>query len=334
MTDTNNSTPTSLGGDYPTAWEGFCGQARAKLQLRTAAQSARLRGARMDHVLLASGVAGLGKTSLALLTAAEMGAEVRVVSGKVSARHARVVLNTMSDGDVLIFDEIHLAVAGGKANAEWLLHLLQDGQIVGPRGPEKVAAITLIGTTTDAGKLPETILTRFALRPPLVPYTRAEGEEIALALGARVLPPQLPALDAEDARVIARAASNGPRAMRSILIALRDIAITNEGVVRNEDRYDLTIPLQWAGLTDDGLTEQCCAYLRALADDFAGEAVGARTIEDRLQEPGGLGQAERLLMDKGLLLKTRTGRLLTQAGIRRARALGLSEPTQQTGRAA
>lgn len=307
---------------YPLTFDEFVGQEQAKRQLITAARSAKIRKAAMDHVLLASGTPGIGKTSLALLTAEELGGscEVKVVSGKIPPSEARIALSGLSDGDVLIYDEIHMAVQGGKGNAEWLLHLLQDGVIMGPMGPEKQPDITVIGCTTDAGRLPETILQRFPLKPVLVEYSDEEATRIAAFLSHQTFPQEMSLPTIENCSQIAEAASHNPRTMRAILINVRDIALTNELSNFNPSTgaYDLSEALTWLGLSPDGLDDLMRRYLVTLMTDFKGKA-GERALADALQEPGGLGQTERVLMRKGYLAKTSSGRDLTGTGIKRAR---------------
>ena len=71
----------------------------------------------------------------------------------------------------------------------------------------------------------------------------------------------------------------------------------------------------------DGLDRLCQRYLQAMFRDFRGEPVGLSAMMERLQEPGGLAQTERLLTDKGLIVPTKSGRMLTPSGLRRAREL-------------
>jgi Holliday junction resolvasome RuvABC ATP-dependent DNA helicase subunit len=249
---TTQALNAQLGGDYPLTWDGFIGQEVAKRKLITAARSARMRGDRMEHTLLASGTPGIGKTSLAMLLAAELGGTLKVVSGAIKVNDARIALSELNDGDVLFIDEIHQVFSGSKVAGEWLLHLLQDGVLMGPHGAEAQPKITVTAATTHAGVLPATVLERFTITD-LVPYTDEEAGRIAAALAARVL-------------------------------------------------------------------EDCRDYLVVLLRDFAGGA-GARALQDRLQEPGGLSMTERLLQEKDLIALTKAGRVLTATGIRRAAAL-------------
>ena len=75
----------------------------------------------------------------------------------------RKLMTTLNDGDVIFHDEIHQAANGGRTRAEWLLHYLQDGVLLGPLGPMKVPAVTIIGTTTEVGRLQPTIVSRFMI---------------------------------------------------------------------------------------------------------------------------------------------------------------------------
>jgi holliday junction DNA helicase RuvB len=311
----------SLAADiYPDDWEGFVGQDKVKRQLLVACRSAKKRGESLAHVLLASGEPGIGKTTLALLTAQEMGTQLKVISGPVKANEARIMLSAMRDGDVLFYEEFHQAVAQGKAKAEWLLNFLQDGVILGPRGAERQPAVTLIGATTDAARLPDTIISRFPLRPVLVPYEDDEAAVIGMKMASTVFGGgELPFPTVDDFRDIARAAANNPRTIGSILSNLRDLATVDLGHVWTGSRYSLSEALHWLGLKADGLTEVAVRYLIVMLDDFQAQA-GEKALMDRLQEPN-LKSVERLLMQREYITKTRQGRVLTGEGIRRAREL-------------
>lgn len=304
---------------YPDTWEEFIGQDMAKRQLKVAVESSKRRNAPLGHVLLASGEPGIGKTALALLTTLELGTFVKIVSGKMSVNEARIALSSLDDRDVLLLEEIHRLVDGGKQNAEWLLHLLQDGVIMGPRGAEVQPAITVIGTTTDAGKLPETITSRFPLRPVLEPYTEDEAFSIATNMARYLLPGDVPFPSVENFELIAAAANRNPRTMRAIVSNLRDLAVVSLDEVYDGEHYNLTEALSWMGLTHDGLTEGACRYLTVLVEDFGGQA-GERALKDRLREAG-IEHIERVLIEKGLVVKTAQGRVPTKEGIARANEL-------------
>jgi Holliday junction DNA helicase RuvB len=158
-------------GDYPTSWDGFIGQEKAKQQIKLAANSAKIRKQSMDHMLIASGTPGIGKTSLALLAARQMGTKITVTSGPITLEHALILLSGMKDGEILFIDEAHKLVDAGKKDAEWLLHYLQDGMLVGAYSYENVPKVTIIAATTEVGRLPATVVGRFPIRPQLVEYS-------------------------------------------------------------------------------------------------------------------------------------------------------------------
>lgn len=308
-----------LSGFYPQEWSEFIGQDKAKRVLDVATKSSLLRGEPMDHVLLAAGSPGVGKTSLGLLTAAQLGTDAKIMSGRMDANAARIALSTLNDGDVLFIDEIHTLVARGKRDAEWLLHLMTDGVIMGPAGAEAQPRVTIIAATTDAGKLPDTILSRFIVQPPLTDYSEEEATLIAVGMAQRLLLPPLPWPDTDSFRRIAQASDHNPRTIRSILHHVRDLELVSPGSLSNGRSYNISEALEWMGLEPDGLDQLCMTYLRTLVEEFGGQA-GAKSLADRLQEPGGLDRTERLLIKRGYLRKTSRGRVITGDGIRRITA--------------
>jgi Holliday junction DNA helicase RuvB len=104
---------TGLRGDYLDDWKWFIGQEKIKQMLKIACRSAQLRNDRLEHLFFAGG-GGLGKTTLAILCAFEMGRKPLVVSGSIEVNQFRLLLSDMRDGDVLIWDEFQGAVTGGR----------------------------------------------------------------------------------------------------------------------------------------------------------------------------------------------------------------------------
>lgn len=300
-------------GDYPKTWDGYVGQASVKAQLIATCRSARVRGKRLPHTLLASAQAGVGKTSIARLLAGEMGVGFAEVSGVVAVDEARKILRDLQDGDILFYDEIHQAVQGGKGKAEWLLHLLQDGVLVTALGREPMPDITVVAATTDAQRLPRTILGRFEVRPTLEVPSDDDSQAIALTLSERMGfgGEHLKPLSLDLAMAVARAGDASPREMRAILVALRDHTIGTDA-----DEYDLPTALAWAGYTYDGLTKQACDYLLALV--LAEGKAGLSTLAGILGEPGPLDHTEALLQRRGYMEIEANGRRLTEAGQQRA----------------
>lgn len=281
--------------------------------LQVAAASARMRKEAMDHVLIAHPTPGIGKTALANLIATELRRPCRVISGRLTFQKARMILSQMKDRDVLFYDEIHRAAEGGKGKAEWMLHWLQDGVLMGPLGPESQPRITVIGATTHAHLLPPALLDRFTL-VPMQDYNAEEAGRIAQLMARKILV-DLPTLNKAESVAIASAAGSNPRAIRKLLTSLRDLTITRTLPLK-AGRYDIPAFLAWQGITPDGLNQEAQRYLEALAVDFEGNA-GVKALEERLRLTGGIADIERVLMDKGFVARTRTGRMITQAGMTR-----------------
>lgn len=309
---------TMLSGEFPTSFKEFVGQEQAKEELLTAAKSAKKRRVRMPHILLADGRPGVGKTTLAQLVAQAMGTKSQVISGKITSYELHMALADLRDRDTLIIDEAHQM---GKA-AECLLHYLENGSIVTPLGVEEQSDVTIIACTTEAGALPQPVLSRFEVIPDLVPYSEDEGAKIVMLHAKKLFTAEgLPLPSSDNCKAIARAASCNPRVIRNVLKTLRDIAVAEDGANFDGKRYDLTKTLQWKGLSEDGLTTTGRRYLLAMHKTFGGRPVGAAALQDILHEPGGLQHTETLLMEKGYIGKGGQGRFLTPAGRSRARQL-------------
>lgn len=307
---------------YPSRWTEYIGQESAKRMLQIAIKSAKVRKEPLDHVLVAHGTGGVGKTALAVLVGKTLRKTTRTVSGPVDARKARMIISQMNDGDVLHYEEFHQVMDGGRKNAEWLLTYMQDYMLPGPLGLEEMPRVTIIATTTDAGKLPATIAGRFLIQPPMADYTLEEAAKVTMAMGKKVLGDpkyNLEPLKKQDALAIAEAGAKNPRAIRRLLIALRDLTLVKEVKVTN-GRYDVAALLNYQGVTPDGLDRVAQRYLTVLATEFSGTA-GLKPLEERLSQPGGLGGTERLLMDLRMVAKTRTGRELTTRGMTRVQEL-------------
>jgi len=294
------------GNDFPHEWVDFVGQAEAKEHLFASVLSAHRRMKRLDHTLLESGLHGIGKTTLACIVAYQMGVGITFVSGPVSVDEARAALLNMQDHDILFWDEFHSAVAGSKSRADWLLPFLTDGALVTSKGSEPMPDVTVIGATTDAGRLPQTILSRFMIRPELTNYSENEGVQIVDRLSGRMGVP----VDPDELLPIARAANCNPRDMRTILTAVRDVAYTPSG-------FTLDKALRWAGFSHDGL-DRVSRDILLLLLDAKDHTMALETISAHLGEPGPLKHHEQLLLQKGFLTIVGRGRQLTNEGIGRA----------------
>lgn len=300
--------------EYPENWDEYIGQEPVKRQIRIAAKAARHRDQPMGHVFI-SGESGIGKTALAFLIAKELGKQLHIISGQVTVDDARLILARCEYGDVLFYDEIHGAVKGGKKGGDWMLHLLENGCIMGPRGPELQPKITVVGATTNPQLIPKEVRGRFSHLVELQRHSEQDAVRIAELMVSKLFKDVKPLPSDANLIEIAFAASNKPRAIRSVVEHLADLALLGEAEVSGDD-YDVLEALEWSGLTPDGLTKVALKYLRVLYDSQSLTA-GERHLKQALDEPDSIMEVEQLLVEKDLITKTRQGRTLTQKGIAR-----------------
>src|SRR4051812_24901847 len=162
----------------------FVGQERVREQLGLVLAAAQGRGRPPDHVLL-SGSPGLGKTTLAMIIAAELQAPLRITSGVAIERAGDLaaLLSTLSEGEVLFLDEIHRMARPAE---EMLYVAMEDFRVdvivgKGPGAtaiPLDVAPFTLVGATTRAGLLPGPLRDRFGFTAHLDFYDAPEIDRI------------------------------------------------------------------------------------------------------------------------------------------------------------
>ena len=163
----------------PRTLDEVVGQERVRAQLSLVLAAARTRGTTPDHVLL-SGPPGLGKTTLAMIVAAEMEVPLRLTSGP-AIQHAgdlAAILSSVNEGDVLFVDELHRMARP----AEEMLYLAMEDfrvDVVVGKGPGATAipldipAFTLVGATTRSGLLPGPLRDRFGFTGQLDFYETA-----------------------------------------------------------------------------------------------------------------------------------------------------------------
>jgi Holliday junction DNA helicase RuvB len=303
----------------------FTGQVRVREQLSLILQSALRRGRPPDHVLL-SGPPGLGKTTIAMIIAAELGAPLRITSGPAIERSGDLaaVLSTLQEGEVVFIDEIHRLARP----AEEMLYLAMEDfrvDIVVGKGPGAtaipldIAPFTLVGATTRAGLLPAPLRDRFGFTGHLDFYQPEElGTIVARSaglLGVRI----------EDGAIeeLSLRSRGTPRIANRLLRRVRDYAeVRADGRVTRE----LTrTALELYEVDELGLDRLDRAVLDALIRRFGGGPVGLSTLAVAVAEEAETVEvvAEPFLVRHGLLARTPRGRVATPAGWAH---LGLTPP--------
>ena len=206
----------------PVSFDDYIGQAETIANLRQSVSAAKRGGWQLDHMLFA-GPAGLGKTSLACVIAAELGGKLRATSAPAIEHKGALasLLTTLEEGDVLFIDEIH---ALDRKVAECLYLAMEDRVIDMPAGKRVIRVplpkFTLLAATTHAGKLPKPLLDRFGFVWQLKPYTLPEMATIVTRAAGKLDV----AIDEEGAIVIARASRGTPRIANRLLRRVRDAA--------------------------------------------------------------------------------------------------------------
>lgn len=200
-----DSKPQPIGVDNesknrlrPRSFSEVVGQDTAKQMMQRVIEAASTRnGAALDHTLLI-GPAGTGKTTFATVIAKELGRDCYQLAAPVPLDALIELGEVMQDGDALFIDEIHMQAIqerrGKEAvtSPEVFLTLLEDGILMTPRGMLPFPDITIIGATTDPGRLPDPFLDRFVLQPRLSDYSKRElaliAERNAATLGLTLMP--------------------------------------------------------------------------------------------------------------------------------------------------
>ncbi|HJQ04502.1 MAG TPA: Holliday junction branch migration DNA helicase RuvB [Nocardioides sp.] len=309
----------------PRTLDEVVGQTRVRDQLGLVLEAAKRRGRAPDHVLL-SGPPGLGKTTLSMIIAAEMGAALRVTSGPAitHAGDLASILSGLNEGDVLFVDEIHRM----SRPAEEMLYLAMEDfrvDVVIGKGPGATAIpldippFTLVGATTRAGLLPGPLRDRFGFTAHLEFYEPAELDLIvhrsAGLLGVE--------LTDEGSAEIASRSRGTPRIANRLLRRVRDFAqVRADGIVT---RAVAEAALDLYEVDELGLDRLDRAVIDALCRRFGGGPVGVSTLAVAVGEERETVEevAEPFLVRNGFLARTPRGRIATPAAWQH---LGLTPP--------
>ena len=307
----------------------FVGQSVVRNQLQLVLVAARARGASADHVLLA-GPPGLGKTTLAMIIAAEMGTSLRLTSGP-AIQHAgdlAAILSGLQEGDVLFIDEIHRLAR----TAEEMLYLAMEDfrvDVVVGKGPGATSIpltlppFTVVGATTRSGLLPAPLRDRFGFTAHLEFYSTEDLEMVVKRSADLLATP----IDAQAAHEIASRSRGTPRIANRLLRRVVDFA-----QVRGNGQLTLEAArgaLELFEVDAFGLDRLDRAVLDAMCRRFAGGPVGLTTLAVTVGEEAETVEtvAEPYLVREGFILRTTRGRMATAKAWKH---LGLTPPPEST----
>lgn len=320
----------------PKSWDEYVGQDTPKQMLKAALKSAEVRDTIPDHVLLASGIPGIGKSALARLFAFHMDCPYIETQGAVSKEEATAILQKLSQeanrqktrGACWFIDEVHQLVSSKKEDAEWLLSLLQDGIILDSEGEQQFKNITVIAATTDKGTLPDAIVSRFTWMPVFAQYTPEQGAGIVQSKAKSIFEgTKLEELSQNTAEAIAKASCYNPRHMKTIVRNVRDAELSELAARDENGDLDLTIPLTWAGRDENGLSALARKiYITLYTRGYVGgRCLGRNNIASIIGESVWPADAEKELLQLGLIQVSSAGRCLTEDGVEFAPLIGVED---------
>jgi holliday junction DNA helicase RuvB len=299
----------------PSSINEYIGQKDLKGVLDIAIQAAKVRNESLDHLLL-YGPPGLGKTTMSLILASEMGVNCKITAAPALERPRDIVgiLMGLQPGDILFIDEIHRLP---RMTEEILYPAMEDFRLditVGKGNTAKIRSIplpkfTLVGATTKVGSLTSPLRDRFGLVQKLRFY---EVDELTLIV-QRTADILNTAITLEGAAEIARRSRGTPRIANRLLKRVRDYAqVKGHSLIDGEIA---SAAMEIYNVDPLGLDWVDRLLLTTMAEQFNGGPVGLEALAASTGEDSHTIEEvyEPYLLQIGYLHRTPRGRVVTAA---------------------
>lgn len=302
----------------PQSLEEYIGQKELKTVLKIAIDAAKGRRESLEHLLF-YGPPGLGKTTMSLILASEMGVNCRITAAPALERPRDItgLLISLKEGDILFIDEIHRL---NRVTEELLYPAMEDYRLditVGKGKSAKIRSIplppfTLIGATTKVGALTSPLRDRFGLIQRLRFY-EIDELQIIVQRTAKIL--TVP-ISLSGATAIAQRSRGTPRIANRLLRRVRDYIqvkkieeITEEVAIEALNIYNVD---------EKGLDWTDRLILETMIQQFDGGPVGLEAIAASTGEDSKTIEEvyEPYLLQIGYLNRTPRGRVVTEAAYR------------------
>ncbi|MBO7485342.1 MAG: Holliday junction branch migration DNA helicase RuvB [Spirochaetaceae bacterium] len=294
----------------------FLGQTLVKENLSVFIEAAKKRGEALDHLFLI-GPPGLGKTTLAQITARELGVDFKVTSAPALEKPKDLagILSTITERTVFFIDEIHRL----KPAIEEMLYIAMEDYeldwIIG-QGPTArtvripIPKFTLVGATTKAGMVSSPLISRFGIVQRFAFYDKEELKQI-IKRSAKLLNVMI---DDDAALLIAECSRGTPRVANRVLRRMRDFAQIygdKSDIIRLSTVKTGLNKLQ---IDSMGLELYDREILLSIIKNFGGGPVGAETLAISIGESMDTLEDyyEPYLIQCGLLQRTPRGRMVTE----------------------
>ncbi len=308
--DIEQSVETTL---RPQAWSEYIGQERVKKNLSVFIEASKKRSEALDHTLF-YGPPGLGKTTLALIIASEMGSNIKITAAPMIEKSGDLaaILTNLEEDDILFIDEIHRL---SPAVEEILYPSMEDFRldIIIGSGPAAQSVkidlprFTLIGATTRAGMLSNPLRDRFGMSFRMQFYTPDELSTIIVKASDKLNK----TITDDAAMQIAKRSRGTPRIALRLLRRVRDFAdVADESHI---EQPRTMFALEELGINEHGFDEMDIRLLKLLVQ-AKGRALGLSTISAALSEDEGTIEdvVEPYLLANGYLERTARGRVATK----------------------